>query len=111
MSTKARLFDLFRSERDDPFPERWKFILSRLAPLTGVDESTTCLGHGSQTRHEVTATEITQHYRHQPVAGPGEQGEGRGGSSADTIETVVRGDVGPLRKTTNSRQRIAERDG
>ena len=106
MYTKTWLFNRLQSERDEAAvcPERWESILSRLAPLTEVDESTTGLGHGSQSRHEVAAAEITQHHRNQPFAGPREQGEGRGGSSTNAAEAAVRGDVGTLRETQHSGQ-------
>src|SRR5215469_15444409 len=103
MSTKAWLPDRFQSKRADAHRERWKSILSLLAPLMGVDESTSGQSYGSQSRHEVAA-EIAQHHRNQPFAGSGEQGESRGGSSTDTVEAVIRRDVGALRKTRHSGQ-------
>jgi hypothetical protein len=75
--------------------ERWNSIISRPRPLTLVDESTKVSGHG---RCNSLKLEAAQGYRDQFVPLAGEQGKGRGRAKTNSLEPVIRGNVGALRE-------------
>ncbi|HKH80523.1 MAG TPA: methyltransferase domain-containing protein [Methylovirgula sp.] len=79
-------------------------MLSRLARLTGVDESTTHPVHDPQNCSKILAAEIPQHYWNQPVASPCEQSKSGGRAPTDTTKATVRGNVGALRAIRPKRQ-------
>jgi hypothetical protein len=93
------LHDRLQAEPDcTEHSQRWKSILSRLNSLNQVDESTKSLPHDQKNWSDSIEPESAKNYRDQPVARACEQSESRGRTAANTVETPVRRDVGPLRE-------------
>jgi adenine-specific DNA-methyltransferase len=90
------LYERLRSEPvHDGEHERWNSIVSRLRPLTAVDESTKQSGHDQLNSLKL---EAAQDHRDQFISRAGEQGEGRSWAKTNPPEKVVRGNVGALRE-------------
>src|SRR3974377_38939 len=90
-SSRAWLYERLRSEpvRDGEH-ERWNSIVSRLRPLTAVDESTRKSEYESAKPLRLDAA---QDYRDQRFSCAREQGEGRGRAKTNSSEANLRGNV------------------
>lgn len=108
MNNRTWLYNrLLTEEVDAPDLARWNSILSRLSPLTEVDESTTDCGHGSPDWSDPVQSEIAQDNRDQFVACIGEQGEGGSGPPTDFIKATFPRDVGAVRKVRRKEEAMS----